>query len=155
MAPEPPPVKGEAYFGYMNQTYTGVTFANISTATYGGNMAFRLTDNLTAVTEGRREAKESGLNNGVSVIESQLGGRLDYRILPKVVIGGGVTYLVDDFLLANRRDTSIGPLASLRYFINPNATFGVDYRYITYDPNAVGTTGYYRNVILLALNARL
>ncbi len=45
----------------MNQQYNGASMAPISTWTYGVNLAAIITDDLTAVVEGRREAKEAAL----------------------------------------------------------------------------------------------
>jgi hypothetical protein len=106
--------------------------------------------------QGRREPKEAALGLAalspgelgvdsatcaadvavcVSDIESSAGARLDYRILPKVVIGGGMTYLEDDYqgpLALGRVDRSWGPLASFKYFATPNLTFGFDYRNLSF-----------------------
>jgi hypothetical protein len=46
-----------------------------------------------------------------------LGGRVDWRILPNVVIGGGITYLQDEYqgaLAFGRIDRTLSPLASLK-----------------------------------------
>lgn len=98
-------VKGEVYAGYMRQDYSGFGFQDISTWTYGGALAFLLAPNWTATVLGNREAKESALTNavfgttGVSVIESTAAARVDWRFHPQWVIGGGVSYLQDEFLL--------------------------------------------------------
>lgn len=148
-------LKGEIYAGYMKQDYTGVTFLDVSTWTAGGALGIIITPQLTATLIGRREAKESALNSGVSVVESMLGGRIDYFIMPNVVIGGGVTYLEDEFKLAGRTDHSWSPLASLKYFMTPNVTLGVDYRRVNYDTSALGVLGYTRDVVLFSLHGKL
>lgn len=148
-------MKGEIYAGYMRQEYEGISFLDVSTWTAGGALGFILTPQLTATVMGRREAKESALNGGVSVVESLVGGRLDYAILPNVVIGGGVTYLEDEFLLANRTDRSWSPLASIKYFVSPNVTLGVDYRRVNYDSSGFGVLGYDRDVVLFSLHGKL
>ncbi len=102
--------KGEAWAGYMDQRYSGITLQNVASWTFGLSMAAMVTDEVTAVFEGHREAKEAALglaalSSGalgataptciadvavcVSDIESTIGGRLDYRILRNVVVGGG------------------------------------------------------------------
>ncbi len=102
----------------------------------------------------------------VSDIESEIGGRLDYRILPNVVFGVGATYLEDDYqgaLAFGRIDRSFGPLASLKYFWSPNVTLAFDYRNLQFSShNGVAPAGfttvaalpYYVNVYMFSLNAR-
>lgn len=148
-------IKGEAYVGYMQQSYSGLGFQDISTWTYGGSLAFILAPRLTAVAEGRRQAVESILNGGVSVTESLIGGRFDYAVLPNFIVGLGATYLVDEFHGAVRTDDTLSPLVSLKYLVTPNITLGFDYRYVTFDSSGVGTFPYYKNVALFSINARL
>lgn len=148
-------VKGEAYIGYMHQDYTGVTFQDISTFTYGGTLAWAIAPRWTAVFEGRRQAVESALNGGVSVVESLVGARLDYAVLPNLVVGGGVTYLEDEFKTAGRTDHAWSPLVSVKYFVNPFVTLGFDYRHVAFDSSGLGVFSYGRNVYLLSLNARI
>jgi hypothetical protein len=148
-------VKGEAFAGYMNQRYTGVTFLTVSTFTYGANLGWQFTPAATLTVGGRRDALESGLNGGVSLVESVIGARVDYRIAPKVVVGVGATYVVDEFYGAARTDRYLGPLASLKYFINPNVTLGFDYRNVSFDSSGLGVPTYARNVYMVSLNARL
>jgi hypothetical protein len=118
-------LKGEFWIGAMTQNYSGATMSNITSWTYGVNLAAIVADNLTAVVQGSREAKEAALglallpsgqlgasapsctSDGtaagilsavcVSVIESTIGARLDYQILRNVVIGAGATYLQDQY----------------------------------------------------------
>jgi hypothetical protein len=136
-------VKGEVWGGYMNQQYSGLSFQTVSTWTYGASLAWLFADNLTGVIEGKREAKEAALGlaaiapgviganaavcaviggaSCVSVVESTIGARLDYRILPNVVVGGGITFLEDDYLgpmAGNRIDRTWSPFASVKYFMN-------------------------------------
>ncbi|HWC90391.1 MAG TPA: outer membrane beta-barrel protein, partial [Pirellulales bacterium] len=179
-------LKGEAWFGYMNQVYTGATMATVSSWTYGLGLAAVLTDNLTAVVEGRREAKEAALGLAalpgalgasaptciadaavcVSDIESEIGGRLDFRVAPSVIVGGGATYLEDDYqgqLAFGRIDRSFGPLASLKYFATPNVTLGLDYRNLQFSSSngaapagftSVTALPYFVNVYMLSVNGR-
>jgi hypothetical protein len=148
-------IRGELFAGYMQQDYVGATFADFRTFTYGGALAFRIDPQATATFDGRREAKESILNGGVSVIESVASARIDYQLAPQIVIGAGVGYLDQYFALADRTDHTVGPLASLKYVFTPNITFGIDYRYIGFDSIAAGVPSYSRNAVLFALNGRI
>src|SRR6185369_10912789 len=58
-------IKGEIFGGYMYQDYRGFGFQNVSTFTYGSSLAFLLRPDLTAVLEGRRDAREASLSGGV------------------------------------------------------------------------------------------
>ncbi len=181
-------LKGEIWAGYMNQEYNGLTMQSVSSWTYGLGLSAALTDKLTAVFEGRREAKEAALSLAalpsgaigasditcatlggavcVSAVETQAGARLDYRILPNVVVGGGVTYLqldYDGFLSFGRVDRSLSPLASIKYFPLPNVTLAFDYRNLAFSSSGgsaplpftnVSALSYNRNVYLLSLNAK-
>lgn len=148
-------VKGEAYAGYMNQDYVGATFQTISTYTYGGNLAWLLAPRWTAVVEGKRQALESGLNSGVSLIESLIAGRLDYQVQPNLVVGAGASYLVDEFNGAARDDHTLSPLVSVKYLVNPFITVGFDYRNVGFDSTGTGVSTYTRNVYLFSINGRL
>lgn len=153
-------VKGEAYAGYMYQNYNGFGFQTVSTVTYGGALAWLIAPQWTAVVTGRRDALESGLivpggGLGVSVIESEVGGRLDYQIIPNLVIGGGATWLQDQFLGAARTDNYISPLASVKYFVSPNLILGFDYRNVSFDSSGTGVLTYYRNVYLFSIRAQI
>ncbi len=151
---------GEAYAGYMFQDYKGATFQTVSTFTYGGALSWLIAPDWTAVFAGRRDALESGLNptgavnGGVSLIESLVGGRLDYRVRPDLVVGAGATYLVDEFLGAGRTDGTLSPLVSVKYFPTRNVTLGFDYRNVSFGSNGLGVLSYYRNVYLLSVNAK-
>jgi hypothetical protein len=188
-------LKGEFWGGFMNQQYNGITMQNISSWTYGLSIAAIITDNLTAVVQGSREAKEAALGLAtlpsgdlgastatcsadgtgalpavtavcVSTIESVIGGRLDYHIAPNVVVGIGATYLEDEYegpWALGRVDNTFSPLASLKYFVNPNVTLGFDYRYVAFNPqggNAMGpfvgvnALSYTANVYMASINAR-
>jgi hypothetical protein len=148
-------VKGEAFAGYMYQTYTGVTFNTVSTFTYGGALAWLIAPRWTAVVEGRRNALESGLNGGVSLIDSVVAGRLDYMVMPNLFVGAGASYMVDEFLGAGRTDRTLSPLVSVKYLASPFVTLGFDYRNVSFDSSGAGVPTYYRNVYLFSLNARL
>jgi hypothetical protein len=180
-------VKGEFWLGYMNQIYSGATMQNISTWTYKVALSAVLTPDVTAVVEGQREAKEAALGLAaladgtlgtsattctldvavcVSTIESVMGGRLDYRIMPNVVVGGGAVYLQDQYegpLAFGRVDNTISPLASVRYFVNPNVTLAFNYRYVDFISSGgsappafmnVAALPYDKNVYMVSLNAK-
>jgi Putative beta-barrel porin 2 len=180
-------LKGEAWAGYMGQDYNGATMARVSSWTYGLDLSVLLVDDITAVFEGRREAKEAALGLAalpsgaigasastctidvavcVSNIESEIGGRLDYRLTQNLVAGVGATYLEDDYqglVSFGRVDRSFGPLASLKYFVSPNVTLGFDYRNLQFSSSGglapagfttVTALPYFRNIYMLSLNAR-
>jgi hypothetical protein len=180
-------IRGEFWGGYMNQQYSGVTMQAISTWTYGVGLNAVITDGLTGVLEGHREAKEAALGLAlltptelgasaptctadiavcVSMIETEAGARLDYRILPKVVVGGGLTYLEDDYqgpLAFGRVDRTLGPLASVKYFATPNVTFGFDYRDVVFQSTggiapapftSVAALPFFKNVYMLWVNGK-
>ena len=148
-------IKGEIYAGYMHQDYTGFTLESISTLTYGGALAFVLAPRWTAVVEGKRDALESALNGGVSLVESLVAGRVDYQVMPNVIVGAGASYLVDEFRSAGRTDHSLSPLVSVKYLATPNITLGFDYRNVSFDSSGFGVSSYYRNVYLFSINARI
>jgi hypothetical protein len=181
-------LKGEFWGGYMNQQYSGITMQTVSSWTYGVDLAAIITDDLTAVVQGRREAKEAALGLTtlspgvlgtsaasctidtavcVSDIESAIGGRLDYRVMPRVVVGGGLTYLEDDYqgpLAFGRVDRTLGPIASLKYFATPNVTFGFDYRNVGFSSSGgaappgfttVSAVPFYKNVYLFSVSGRI
>ena len=147
-------IKGEVFAGYINQDYVGPTLRTVSTWTAGGAVSFLLTDYTTFTVEGRREAKESGLLGGTSLIESSVGGRVDHQLFDNLVIGAGATYLIDDFKGVGRADRYISPLASLRYTVSRNVTVGLDYRHVDYKTDAFGGGAFRRNVVLGAINVR-
>lgn len=147
-------VKGEAFVGYMNQDYDGARFNTVSTFTYGGALAWLIAPRWTAVVEGRRNALESGLNGGVSLVESLVGARVDYVVAPNFIVGAGASYLVDEFQGAGRTDRSLSPLVSVKYLVNPFITVGFDYRNVSFDSSGFGVATYYRNVYLFSVNAR-
>ena len=177
-------VKGEVWAGYMAQNYSGVSFQNVSSWTYGAGLAFLFTDKLTGTIEGKREAKEAALSLAfiapnvigasaavcsvtpgaacVSAIESRVSGRLDYRLLPDVVVGAGASFAVDEYLGAvsgGRMDRTLSPLASIKYIPNDRLIFGFDYRRVNFDPSGgqvagVGAISYYRDVYLLSANGK-
>jgi hypothetical protein len=180
-------LKGEIWGGYMNQVYNGATMKTVSSWTFGLNLAAAVTNNVTAVFEGRREAKESALGLAtltdgalgasattctadaavcVSDIESEIGGRLDFRVVRTVVVGAGATYLQDDYqgpLAFGRSDRSFGPLGSVKYFPTPNLTFAFDYRNLQFSSdNGAAPAGftpvtavpYYVNIYMLSMNAK-
>ena len=147
-------VKGEIYGGVIYQDYTGAALKTVATWTAGGAVSFLLSDYTTLTFEGRREAKESGLLGGVSLVESSAGARLDHQLFDNLVIGGGATVLHNEFRGIGRVDRYISPLASLRYAVSRNLTVGLDYRYLTYTTDAFGAGGFRRNVVLGAVNVR-
>jgi hypothetical protein len=147
-------VKGEAYAGYMSQRYTGATFLRVSSFTYGGLLAWMVTPAATVTVGGHRDALESGLNGGVSLIESVAGVRLDYRIAPQWMLGVGLTYVADEFQGAGRTDRYVSPLVSLKYFFNPNVTLGFDYRNLNFDSSGAGVPTYYRNVYMASASIK-
>lgn len=147
-------VKGEAYAGYMYQNYEGAGFATVSTWTFGGALGWLVTPNFTITTEGRREAKESALAGGVSLIETQVGARADYQIAPNIVVGAGLTYVVDDFQTVGRSDRYWSPLATARYIVNPNVAFGLDYRRLSYQANDFTANRFDRDVYMVSLNGK-
>jgi hypothetical protein len=156
-------IKGEVFGGYMTQSYTA-GFQNVSTFTYGSSLAFLLLPNLTAVLEGRRDAREASLSggvfagvpgDGVSVVESVVAGRIDWAVRPDLVLGAGLAYIQDQYLGAGRTDRAVSPLASVKYFANKWLTLGFDYRYLNFDSSGLGVLGYYRNVYLFSANLRM
>jgi hypothetical protein len=157
-------IKGEAFAGYMSQIYQGGGFQNVSTWTYGASLAFLVAQDVTAVFEGRREAREASLSggvfagipgDGVSIVETAAAVRADIRVRPNFVVGAGVSYLADEFLGAGRTDRSWSPLVSAKYLVNPHLTLGFDYRNLAFDSSGFGVPTYYRNVYLLSANIKL
>jgi hypothetical protein len=98
--------------------------------------------NLTAVLEGRRDAREASLSggvfagvpgDGVSVIESVVAGRMDWAVQPNLVLGAWRRLSwQDQYLGAGRTDRAISPLASVKYFASRYLTLGFDYRYLNF-----------------------
>ena len=154
-------VRGEIFAGYMNQDYSGFGFQTVSTWTFGGALAFLVAQNVTAVLEGRRDAKEASLSggvvagDGVSVIETLVAARADVTVMPNVVLGAGVAYVEDQFLGAARTDRVWSPLVSAKWFVNPYLTLGFDYRNLGFDSSGFGVASYYRNVYLFTANMRI
>jgi hypothetical protein len=148
-------IKGEAFAGYMFQDYAGATFQTLSTWTFGASITVALMRELTATVEGRREALESGLNGGVSLIETSIGARADYMILPKLAIGAGMSLVVDEFSGANRTDYNWRPLAAVKFLLHPQLTVGLDYRRQNFDSSGVNVPSFYRSIYLFSLSARL
>jgi hypothetical protein len=148
------PMRGEIYLGIMHQDYVGETFASVSTWTYGASLAVRTLPQLTTTLLGRREAKESALGGGASVIETAAGIRMDYQVNPRFSVGAGLSYLTQEFLSMQRTDRTWNPLLAANYLLTPNLTLAFDYRHLDFDSNGFGTLGYGRNVYLLALNGR-
>jgi hypothetical protein len=153
-------VTGEAYAGYMNQDYNGVTMLPVSTWTAGGSVSYLATENVTLTVQGRRDAIEASLSggvvpdDGVSVVESVAAVRADYRVMPNVVVGGGISYIRDEYKGADRTDDAWSPLASVKYFLNPTFTLGFDYRRVDFDSTGFGVESYNRNVYMFSANAR-
>lgn len=153
-------VKGEVFAGYMNQNYTG-GFQTVSTWTVGSNLAFLVSSNITAVFEARRDAKEASLSggvipgDGVSVIETLASLRADVLVMPNVVVGAGVAYLIDEYLTAGRTDRSFSPLVSAKWFVNPHLTLAFDYRHLNFDSSGLGVVGYFRNVYLFSAHLKI
>jgi len=156
-------VKGEAFAGYMNQDYSGSGFQTVSTWTYGASMAFLLTPTVTATLEGRREAREASLSGGVllgapgdgiSVVQTVAAARVDFLIRPDVTIGGGASYLQDEYLGVGN-DHAWSPLVSVKWFVNPALTLAADYRNVSYETGVPGTTEYYRNVYMISAHLKL
>jgi hypothetical protein len=156
-------VKGEFFAGYMNQSYQGPTFQDISTWTFGTSLAFLLTDRLTMTLQGNRSALETALTCGVpnvvvgcgsSLIETWGGARFDYLVLSNLTVGAGATYLVDDVIGGARSDTYLRPLFSVKYFPNNWLTLGFDYRNLNYESTGFAVPGYARNVYLFSATAR-
>ncbi|ODA67422.1 hypothetical protein A7A08_01454 [Methyloligella halotolerans] len=144
----------------MNQDYNGFTMLPVSTWTAGGALTWAATDNMTVTASGRREALEASFtggiipNDGISVVESVAILRADYRVMENVVVGGGISYIQDDYNLIPRTDDAWSPLASVKYFINPTFTVGFDYRRVDFESKGIGLPSYNRNVYLLSANAR-
>ncbi len=64
-------LKGEIWGGYMGQQYNGATMSSVSSFTYGIDLAAIVADNVTAVVQGSREAKEAAL--GLAFISGVTG----------------------------------------------------------------------------------
>ena len=105
--------------------------------------------------EGRRNALESGLNGGVSLVESLAAARLDYAVTANFIVGAGASYVVDEFQGANRTDRTWSPLVSVKYLVNPFVTLGFDYRNVSFGSSGPSVLSYYRNVYLFSINARI
>lgn len=147
-------VKGEAFAGFMRQDYEGATFQTVSTWTWGGALGFLVTPSFTVTVEGRREAKESALAGGVSLIETQVGSRADYQVASNVVVGAGLTYVIDDFQGVGRSDRYWSPLATARYIVNQNVSFGLDYRRLSYEGLGAPGARFDRDVYMVSLNGK-
>ncbi len=152
-------IRGEAFAGYMRQSYNGAAMLPVSTWTYGAALALLVAPRVTAVVEGRRDAKEASpsggtvAGDGVSVVETLASARVDFAVLPNFVIGGGASYLEDVYLGLGRTDRSISPLASAKWFVNRHLTLGFDYRHLRFD-TAGTTSDYFKNVYLFSAHAR-
>jgi hypothetical protein len=133
--------------------------------TYGGSLAFLVTSQLTVTIAGSRDAVETALGCAVlvsvlgcghSVIESVVGVRADFLLLPNLQISGGLNYVVDEVQGLPRSDHYWRPMASVRYAINQFVTVGFDYRHLKYDihstPDLEGLT---RNVYLFSVTGRI
>ena len=153
-------IKGEFYAGYINQDYEGFTLRPISTWTAGGSLAYLVSEKFIVGVEGRRDAREASLSggvipfDGVSVIESVAVARGDYQLTKNIVVGGGIAFIADEYVTAQRTDTAWSPVASARWFINPTFTLGFDYRNVDFDSTGFGVESYRRNVYLMSLDAR-
>lgn len=147
-------MKGEVWAGWMEQDFKNSRLETVSGLTYGGSLAFLVTDNVTFTAEGRREAKESGLAGGVSLVESYAGARVDVQIARNLYLGGGVTYLHDAYKGVGRKDHYWGPMASAKYVLNRYLTLGVEYRGVSFGTDDPFALKFKRNVALASATAR-
>lgn len=145
-------ITGEAWVGYLDQSYKG--FSSNSGPTFGVTGIWSATPRLTVVSNIARTLEETDESGSSGYYAT--GGTLtaNYLVSYTVTLHGGMAFTRNDYQGVDRHENVYGPTAGIDYSLTPRLVLGLSYEYAHRDSTLAGTD-YSQNQASLALKLAL
>jgi hypothetical protein len=145
-------IYGEAYFGYLVQTFAQSRFGSTSTPDYGGRLTWSITPlttlNFTGLLTFNTGTPGAGLPSaGNSYLSSVFTASVSHELLRNLQLGLSGTYINNTFQGIARTDNVFVVGAGLRYQVNRNLFLGGDFYYT--QQNSTGGRPFTQNGLTL------
>ena len=145
---------GEAFVGYRQQYYDEDAFEDDDGISFGADLTWNPTLLTTLALSGGADFVPTAVGDASANFRSLVALDVDHELLRNLLIGGGVSYIRDDFDRIDRVDDTFNIGANITYILNRN--LAVEGAYLFTDRSSdLDAEEFTRNRITLSLTARL
>jgi hypothetical protein len=139
-------IYGEAYFGYLVQTFDQSRLGSTSTPDYGGRVTWSVTPLTTIGFTGLLTFNTGtpGAGAGNSYLSSVFTVGVNHELLPNLQLGVTGTYINNSFQGISRTDNVFIIGTGVRYQVNRNLFLGGDFSYS--QQNSTGGPPFTQNI---------
>jgi hypothetical protein len=143
-------LSGEASAGYAWRTYEDSTLADVSGLIFDASLIWKATGLTTVTLKANSEIGETTVTGASGVFHRQASLTIDHAFRRWLIGSVGVTYGIEDYLGAGRRDDRLGLMAGFTYHMSRYAALKGEVRreqLRSTDPDG----GYTANIVMLGL----
>jgi len=143
-------LSGEASAGYAWRTYEDPALADVSGLIFDASLIWKATGLTTVTLKANSEIGEITVTDASGVFHRQASVTIDHAFRRWLIGTVGVSYGIDDYVGAGRRDDRLGYFAGFTYLLNRYAAIKGEVRreqLRSTDPDG----GYTANIVMLGL----
>jgi hypothetical protein len=150
-------IYGEAYIGYLTQTFHTASISSTSTPDFGGRLIWNVTGlttvNANAVRTFQTTNPTSG--TGAGFLQSSVAASVDHELRYDILLNGYAGYENDGYQGIARTDNVFSAGAGIRYLVSRNLYLGGAYTYQQRTSSGAAAGGHYsQNIVMLRLGTQ-
>jgi len=147
-------VKGEIYFGYINQNLQGQEFQDLSGINYGAALRWYPTELITVRLDASRTPNVTTIVGASFSDERNVGVGIDYEARRNIIIQTDLTYTDTTLDGTTRRDEDFSARFGVRYLLNPYLVADTAFTRSVRNSTATGR-GFSDDVVSFTLTAHI
>jgi hypothetical protein len=143
-------ISSELFVGQLHQDYDSSQFRTLSGVSFGASALWNPTEQASLQLRVLHLVTETTLPGASADLQTVVSPSVEYELRRNLLVGAGLTYLVDSFEGTNRVDHSYDTNLSLRYLLNRNISIDLKGIY-SWRQSDAPLTNYSQNVISATL----
>ncbi|MDG2333398.1 MAG: outer membrane beta-barrel protein [Myxococcota bacterium] len=143
-------ISGEAYVGYLDQSYDSAAFKDVSGVSFGANLKWEATKLTSVTVTASREVADSTIPGAGGVLYSIGGFGVSHELTPAISLKGDFAYYDANYEGLPRDDTGYRASAGIDYTLSRMVHLDLTYNFDDRDSNVAGQS-YTRNQVTLGV----
>jgi hypothetical protein len=145
---------GEAYIGYLNQSYGTRVGSPISAFNFGGKLEWRPAPDTSVRLNISRSVEESTLLGSPGYLQTAVRLGVEHALMPRLLVLGSLNYVNADFARTGASSDLYELRLGARYAVSTNFTAGLEYNF-GYRNSAAPLPSYTRQIVEFRLRGQL
>ena len=143
-------ISGEAYVGYLDQSYDSPAFKDVSGVSFGANLKWEATKLTSVTVTASREVADSTIPGTGGILYSIGGFGVSHELTPAISLKGDFAYYDANYEGIARDDSGYRASAGVDYTLSRMVHLDLTYNFDDRDSNVAGQS-YTRNQVTLGV----